>query len=154
MKGDLANKWLTAPMPAKLAEDYPGVSLAGGSSLVIFKRSEHKTEVWKFIEYLSETSVQIDFYKLLSNLPAVKEAWQDSLLADNIYMKAFYEQFKHVVATPKVTEWEQIAYSKVQQYAELAARGVMSVDEALKNLDNDVDLILEKRRWLLGISNE
>jgi multiple sugar transport system substrate-binding protein len=154
MKGNLANKWLTAPLPAKYSEDYPGVSLAGGSSLVIFKRSERKEEVWKFIEFLSETSIQIEFYKLLSNLPAVEEAWNDSSIANNIYMKAFYEQFKHVVATPKIMEWEQIAFSKVQQYAELAARGVMSVNEALKNLDNDVDLILEKRRWLLGISDE
>ncbi len=154
MKGDLADKWLTAPLPAKNADDYPGVSLAGGASLVIFERSKHKKEAWKFIEFLSETNVQIEFYKLLSNLPAVKKAWQDTLLINNIYMKAFYDQFKKVVATPKITEWEQIAYSKVQQYAELAARGVMSVDEALKNLDDDVNVILEKRRWLLGIKDE
>jgi maltose-binding protein MalE len=57
-------------------------------------------------------------------------------------MKAFYEQFNHVVPTPKVTEWEQIAFSKVQQYAEIVVRDQMSVDEALKNLDKDVDKIL------------
>jgi multiple sugar transport system substrate-binding protein len=65
-------------------------------------------------------------------------------------MKAFYEQFNNVVATPKIPEWEQIAFSKVQQYAELAARDAMSIDEALSNLDKDVDVILEKRRWLLN----
>ena len=90
------------------------------------------------------------FCKEGAQLPAVKEAWQDSSIANNIYIKAFYEQFHHVVATPKIPEWEQIAFSKVQQYAELAARGVMSVDEALMNLDKDVDQILEKRRWLVG----
>jgi multiple sugar transport system substrate-binding protein len=141
-------------MPAKRKEDYPGVSVAGGSSLVIFKDSKYKTEVWKFIEYLSEKKTQIEFYKLLYNLPAVKEAWEDSSIANNIYMKAFYEQFHHVVATPKIPEWEQIAFSKVQQYAELAARGAMSVDEALINLDKDVDQILEKRRWLVGGKDE
>jgi multiple sugar transport system substrate-binding protein len=149
MTGDLADKWSTAPMPSKNGEDYPGVSLAGGSSLVIFEKSEHKKEVWKFIEFLSEPSVQIEFYRLLYNLPAVKEAWKDSSIVSNIYMKAFYEQFKHVVATPKVTEWEQIAFNKVQQYAEIAVRDAMSIDDALNNLDNDVDQILEKRRWLL-----
>jgi multiple sugar transport system substrate-binding protein len=150
MTGDLADKWSTAPIPSKTGEDYPGVSLAGGSSLVIFKDSEHKNEAWKFIEFLSQTSTQLEFYRLLFNLPAVKEAWKDSSLANNKYMKAFHEQFKNVVATPKVTEWEQIAFAKVQQYAEIAVRGVMTVDEALKNLDNDVDKILEKRRWLLN----
>jgi multiple sugar transport system substrate-binding protein len=149
MTGKLADKWSTAPLPSKTGEDYPGVSLAGGSSLVIFKNSEHKEETWKFIEFLSEKSTQIEFYKLLYNLPAVKEAWEDSSIENNIYTKAFYEQFNHVVATPKIPEWEQIAFSKVQQYAELAARDAMSIDEALSNLDKDVDLILEKRRWLI-----
>ena len=39
MKDDLADKWMTAPMPGH-ANDYPGVSLAGGSSLVIFNDSK------------------------------------------------------------------------------------------------------------------
>lgn len=150
MTGNLSDKWSTAPLPSKNGENYPGVSLAGGSSLVIFKNSKHKKEVWKFIEYLSEKKTQIEFYKLLYNLPAIKEAWEDSSISNNIYMKAFYEQFNHVVPTPKVTEWEQIAFAKVQQYAEIAVRGQMSVDDALKSLDNDVDKILEKRRWLLS----
>ncbi len=148
MKEDLSDKWMTAPMPG-YAGEYPGASLAGGSSLVIFKDSKYKNEVWKFFEYLSEKSTQIEFYKLLNNLPAVKEAWEDPIFNDDPYMQAFYLQFLNVRATPKIPEWEQIAFSKVQQYAEYAARGVMSVDEALKNLDNDVDRILEKRRWML-----
>jgi multiple sugar transport system substrate-binding protein len=38
---------------------------------------------------------------------------------------------------------------KVQDYAELAARGKLSVEESLAALDRDVDRILEKRRWML-----
>jgi multiple sugar transport system substrate-binding protein len=83
-------------------------------------------------------------------LPAVKDAWLDSSFVNNPYMNAFYEQFHHVIATPKIPEWERIVFSKLQQYAEFAARGAMSTDEALKSLDKDVDDILEKRRWLLG----
>ena len=148
MTGNLSDKWMTAPMPGHSTE-YPGVSLAGGSSLVIFKDSKYKTEVWKFFEYLSEKSTQIEFYKLLNNLPAIKEAWEDPILKNDPYMKGFYLQFMNVRATPKIPEWEQIAFAKVQQYAELAARNVMSVDEALKSLDKDVDRILEKRRWIV-----
>lgn len=153
MTGDLADKWSTAPMPSKTGERYPGVSLAGGSSLVIFKNSKHKDEAWKFIEFLSQTSTQLEFYRLLYNLPAVKDAWKDTSLTNNRYTKAFYEQFDNVVATPKVPEWEQIAFAKVQQYAELVVRGAMTIDDALNNLDKDVDKILEKRRWLLSRSN-
>lgn len=148
MKDDLADKWMTAALPGP--NSYPGVSLAGGSSLVMFKESEHKKEVWKWFEYLSEPETQIKLYKLLNDLPSVKEAWNDTSLTNNKYMKAFYIQFQNVVATPKITEWEQIAFSKIQQYAEVASRGAMTVDEALNALDNDVNKILEKRRWMLA----
>jgi|SRR5690554_44323 len=148
MKDDLADEWMTAPLPGYEGK-YPGVSLAGGSSLVIFKDSEHKEEVWKFFEYLSLPETQIEFYKLINNLPAVKEAWEDSVLKNDPYLEAFRIQLDNVVPTPKVPEWEQIVFSKIQQYAELAARNVLTVDEALKRLDEDADRILEKRRWLL-----
>lgn len=148
MKGDLSDKWMTAPLPG-YKNEYPGVSLAGGSSLVVFKNSKHKNEVWKFIEYLSESDTQLELYKLLNNLPAVKGAWEDPLLRDDKYMQAFYLQFQNVKATPQIPEWEQIVFSKLQQYAEVAAREVMSIDEALKKLDEDADKILEKRRWLI-----
>ncbi len=150
MKGSLADKWSTAPLPGYQEDEYPGVSLAAGSSLIIFNNSEHKKEAWRLIEFLSQPDIQIEFYRLLNDLPAIKEAWNDPVLKDDPYMKAFYEQFFHVVATPKVPEWEQIAFSKIQQYAELAARNASNVDDALKNLDRDVDRILEKRRWILS----
>lgn len=148
MKGDLADKWMTAPMPG-YSNDYPGISLAGGSSLVIFKNSKYKKEVWKFFEFLSQVQTQIEFYKLLNNLPSVKEAWENPIFKNDPYMQAFYKQFTNVRATPKIPEWEQIAFSKVQQYAELAVRNAMSVEDALENLDKDVNRILEKRRWLV-----
>jgi multiple sugar transport system substrate-binding protein len=149
MSGELGDQWMTAPLPGP-DRDTPGVSLAGGASLVMSHKSKHKREVWRLIEYLSEPSVQLEFYQLVNSLPAVRAAWQDELFRNDPYMQAFFEQFHHLVATPKIPEWEQIAFSKIQQYAELAARGIMTEDEALQALDKDVDNILEKRRWLLG----
>ena len=149
MKGELKDKWGTAPLPSPDSK-YPGVSLAGGSSLVISKKSANKDEAWLFIEYLSRTDVQLEFYRLINDLPAVKKAWKNSTLANDKYMNAFYKQFSNVIPTPKIAEWEQIAFSKIQQYAEYTARGIMTVDESLKNLDYDVDRILEKRRRLLN----
>lgn len=148
MRGDLADKWMTAPLPAP-DKSSEGVSLAGGSSLVIAAQSRQKEAAWKLIEYLSEKETQLRFYQLVDDLPAVKATWQDSVLSDDPYIQAFFIQFQHVVATPKIPEWEQIAFAKIQQYAEIAARGVMTVEQALEALDADVDRILEKRRWLL-----
>ncbi len=142
----LQDKWMTAPMPGPHGSI--GVSIAGGASLAMFKQSKNKTEVWKLIEYLSEPKVQIEFYKLTGDLPARTEAWKDSALAENRYAAAFFEQLKHVVATPKIPEWEQIA-QKVREYAELVSMDAMSVDAATAALDKDVDQMLEKRRWML-----
>ncbi len=144
---ELQDKWMTAPLPG-VDEQTPGVSSAGGSSLVVFKNSTKKNEAWKFIEYLSEVQTQLQMYSIVGDLPAVREAWKDTAFANNQYVQAFYQQLEHVVPTPKIPEWEQIAM-KVQDYAEAAATQHMTTKEALAALDRDVNLILEKRRWIM-----
>ena len=144
---ELQDKWMTAPLPGP--DGNAGVSLAGGSSLVMFATSKHKPEVWKVIEYLSEPGVQMQFYRITGDLPARVESWQDSSLSKNKYAIAFYEQLKNVVATPKIPEWEQIA-QKVREYCELVSMDRMTVEEATAGLDKDVDQMLEKRRWMVS----
>ncbi|MEX2115432.1 MAG: sugar ABC transporter substrate-binding protein [Bacteroidota bacterium] len=144
----LQDQWMTAPLPGP-DENRPGVSLAGGSSLVLFRSSERKAEAWKFVEYLSRVDQQVAFYEITGNLPAVREAWNDTSLANNRYIRAFYDQMEHVVPTPKIPEWEQIAM-KVQQYAEAASMNLLTAEDALEQLDRDVNNILEKRRWMIA----
>jgi len=141
----LQDKWMTAALPGV---DGPGVSLAGGASLSLFRSSAHKKEAWKLMEYLSRPDIQLQFYKLTGDLPARREAWRDSSLAGNRYARAFREQLDRVVPTPPVPEWEQIT-TKVIEHGERAVRGRNSIDDALAGLDRDVDVILEKRRWLM-----
>lgn len=144
MKG----KWMIAPLPSP-DENYPGYSIAGGASLVISRFSEKKTAAWKFIEFMSRPDNQLRFYKIVAALPPNKTVWENKILADNPYLSAFFTQLEKVKPAPKIPEWEQIASAKVQQYAELASTGKVSVEIVLKMLDDDVDNILEKRRWIL-----
>ncbi len=143
---ELQDKWNTAPVPGP---DGPGVSIAGGSSLSMFRASEHKEEAWQLIQFLAEPAQQVRFYALTGDLPAHKAAWNDPVLADDPQARAFWEQLQRVVSTPKVPEWEQIAI-KLQEHAETAIRGRATAEEALAALDRDVDRILEKRRFLLA----
>ena len=145
---ELADAWATAPMPGPDSAT-PGVSLAGGSSLVIFRRSEHKDAAWRIIEFLSAPAQQVRFYALTGDLPARIEAWEDTALAASPHAHAFREQLTRVVPTPKIPEWEQIAM-RVQEQSEFAVRGAVTPDTALVRLDAQVDQILEKRRWLLA----
>jgi multiple sugar transport system substrate-binding protein len=146
MPAELQDKWMTAPLPGP--DSTIGLSLAGGSSLVVFSSSQKKAEVWRVIEYLSDPGVQMEFYRLTGDLPARVEAWQDTMLSGNRYAAAFFEQLKHVVATPKIPEWEQIAQT-VRQMTELISMDRMSVEDGMRELDRSVDIMLEKRRWMM-----
>ena len=140
-------RWGTMPLPGP-TEASSGVSMAGGSSLVLFKRSTHKAAAWRFIEFLSEPAQQLRFYKLTGDLPARREAWRAPEIANDSATHAFAVALERSVPLPQVPEWEEIA-QRVSQYAEQAARGRLSVNVALARLDHDVDGILAKRRWML-----
>jgi multiple sugar transport system substrate-binding protein len=137
--------WATAPLPGP---DGPGVSLAGGASLVLFRGSRNKDAAWRWIQYLSEPAVQVRFYELIGDLPPRRSAWQSPALAGNAHAAAFRSQLDRVVPLPKVPESEQIV-NKVFEQGERAARGQATVEQALRTLDGEVDRLLEKRRWML-----
>lgn len=137
--------WMTAPLPGP---DGPGASTAGGSSLVIFKKSRHKKEAWAFIEYLSRPDTQKRFHAMTGNLPPRRSTWQDPTLANDEYARAYREQLERVKPSPAVPEWERI----VQEMQLAAARHVhdqQPVAQATADLDARVDGFLEKRRWML-----
>lgn len=138
--------WMTAPLPGPVG---PGVSTAGGSSLVIFRSSRHREAAWRLIEYLSEPAVQVRFHELSGNLPPRRTAWRDERLAGDVHAKAFREQLEHVRPTPKIPEWERIA-TEMQTVAEEVVRGRLDVHEASRALDRRVNAMLEKRRWMLA----
>jgi multiple sugar transport system substrate-binding protein len=142
----MQDSWDTAPLPGP---DGPGLSLAGGSSLVLFRGSPHRDAAWRLVEFLSRPEQQVRFSQLSGDLPARREAWADPFLTQNPRTSAFWEQLQRVVATPKIPEWELIT-SRILEYSELAAREAAPPDTALARLDADVNRILEKRRWLLG----
>ena len=142
--------WMTAPLPAPDADPgWPGYSLAGGSSLAVFRASENKDAAWAFAEYLSEPAVQSRFYALSGDLPARREAWDEPSLANDLKARAFRVQLSRVEPMPRVPEWEQIA-QKIAEEMEPAIRGRTPVAAVLAKLDSDVDRILEKRRWILA----
>jgi multiple sugar transport system substrate-binding protein len=143
----LQDRWATAPLPAP-GDGWPGVSLAGGASLVLARASSRKDAAWTVVEYLSETAQQAEFHRLTGDLPARPSAWRAAGLPDAPRARAFWVQLQSVRSTPKIPEWERIA-DEVARWAEAAVRGETTVDEALGTLDRDVDAILEKRRWLL-----
>lgn len=142
--------WTTAPLPGP---DGPGVSLAGGSSLVLFVDSDADSAAWRFVEYLSRPEIQVRFYELTGDLPGRVEAWKAPSLSADPEVQAFRDQLERAAPLPRVPEWERIA-TKVYEYGEAAVRGRLTDEEALAALDRDVDRILAKRRWMLARRDE
>ncbi len=143
---ELQDAWATAPLPGP-DDGSPGVSLAGGASLVVFAGSKHPDAAWELVEYLGAPAQQRRFFELTGNLPAHRAVWADSAFAGDARTQAFAAQLERVVATPKIPEWEQIA-NRVWVAAEQAVRGSHTPAAALEALDRDVDRMLAKRRWL------
>ena len=145
----LQNSWATAPLPGPVG---PGASIAGGASLAIFKRSSVKPAAWKLVEYLNRPSVQLAFYHLTGNLPPRRTTWALPLstgqtLAQDPYAQAFAKQLEQVKPPPAVPEWERIAL-EMQLFAARAIHYKTSVADTTLALDQRVDAILEKRRWM------
>lgn len=137
--------WMTAPMPGP---EGPGASIAGGASLVIFRRSQHKADAWLLLEFLSTPQIQKRFYELTGDLPPRRSTWALPELAANVYARAFREQLERARAQPKVPEWERIV-TGMRLVAERVVRDNLAVEQGAAELDRDVDAMLQKRRWLL-----
>jgi multiple sugar transport system substrate-binding protein len=148
MSPDMEEKWSTAPWPRPPSG--PGSSNAGGSSLVLFKDSPRKEAAWKFVEFLSQPRSQIRFTQCTGNLPPGERAWRESGMLNDKKFLGFYEQLKNVAPAPRAPEWEQIVTGELVKTAETVITGGADMNHALKLLDDKVDRLLEKRRWMLA----
>jgi multiple sugar transport system substrate-binding protein len=143
---ELQNSWMTAPMPGP---DGPGVSNAGGSSLVIFRRSKHQQSAWELLEFLSTPAIQQRFYELTGDLPPRRSSWQSGAIATDPYTQAFRVQLERLRTFPQVPEWEQIM-QEMRIMAERVVHGQQDVDTEVTAFDAQVDAMLAKRRWMLA----
>ena len=140
--------WATAPLPGP---DGPGVSIAGGSSLVIFKRSPHKDAAWRLIEYLSEPATMQRFHALTGDLPPRRSAWRDAGARRPMRRRRRSRSSSSACApAPQIPEWERI-FQEMQLAAERVVQRAPELAEArAAQLDAWVDALLEKRRWMLA----
>lgn len=144
----IQEQWATAPLP-RPASSEQSVSQAGGCGLVLFRRSQQKEASWRLIEFLSKPENQVRFYERTGNLPPRESSWAVGRLADDPRVAAFHTQLQHAVPLPRVPEWEQVT-TKIIEAGQAVIAGRKTIDQALVELDEKVDRLLDKRRWLLA----
>jgi multiple sugar transport system substrate-binding protein len=137
--------WATAPLPGPTG---PGAGIAGGSSLIVFNRSERQDAAWRLIEFLSRPDIQLRFFELTGDLPPRRSVWRAPLLSEDRYATAFREQLERAKSPPAVPEWERIG-QQLRTVAERAVAGQITPAQFRRTLNEDTDRILARRRWIL-----
>ena len=140
--------WSTAPLPAPDGTPYPGVSLSGGSSLVLSKSSKKKEAAQKLIAFLSRPDIQARFYLLSGDLPARRSAWKQPKLVADREIAAFRTQLDRTFALPRLAEAENMVIS-IAEIGQLTVRGQYTPREGALAIDAKIERMLEKRRWVL-----
>ncbi|MFE2938116.1 sugar ABC transporter substrate-binding protein [Streptomyces sp. NPDC059255] len=130
----IAGKWAVANVPA----DAASVSMAGGSSLVISKDSEHKAAATRFITHLTDTKGQADWYERTKDLPANTAAWTSGDLAGDANLQVFKKQMDTAKASPSLAEWTEIT-DKVDQAIAKVTQGKASPEDALRTAQSQIE---------------
>jgi len=136
---EVKGKWSVALMPKKVKR----TSFVGGCNWVIFKNSKNKDLAWKFIEFMTRPENQIEWYRLVSNLPAVVEAWNFPELANDPMMKVFRAQLEDAMSPPNVPQWEEIATAISRRVEEVIFKK-RTPQEAANMLKKDIEKIVRK----------
>jgi len=135
----ITGKWMVSVMPKKKTR----TSFVGGSNWIIFKDAKNKKEAWSFIEFMTRTENQLEWYKILRSLPAVKEVWENPELANDPMTRVFREQLEDAKSTPIVPEWDKIETALGRRVEEVCL-GNRDVKEGVELLYKDLQKILRK----------
>jgi multiple sugar transport system substrate-binding protein len=102
---DFVDSYTVARMPQQVSS----TSFVGGSDLAVFENTDNRDAAWKFIAWLSQPEVQVRWYEIVNDLPAVVSAWDDPALASDPLVATFGEQLQDARSTPAIPTWEQVA---------------------------------------------
>lgn len=136
---EIRGKWDVATLPLKKT----GTSFVGGSSFCIFKDSGNKELAWKFIEFMSKPDIQIEWYKLTSDLPTRLEAWEDDYFNDKKKVKVFGKQLFNTNSPPRIQKWEEIE-GVINLQMEKVVHDMVTAEEALSVMEDKIKRVLDK----------
>jgi multiple sugar transport system substrate-binding protein len=122
----------TAPLPAGPSGS---VSFSAGGTWGVLANSGNADSAWKLIRYLAQPSTQVAQYKAYSSMPAVISAWQDSAIAGQPLLDAFFTQLKNTRAFPQVSTWQQVA-TRLGAEIETVAKGTQSAGAAAASIQS------------------
>lgn len=115
----LNGKWNVAPLP----KDKTGTSLFGGSNMGIWSKSQHVQADLKLLNYLSQTSSQLAWFKDANELPSTKAALADPTLNSDPMVKVYVAQLNDAKLLPLVPNWAKINQDALDALNKIALQG-------------------------------
>ncbi|MEL4505582.1 sugar ABC transporter substrate-binding protein [Luteococcus sp. H138] len=115
-------------------------SFVGGANLGVFKNTKNRDAAWKLVQFLTEKETQLKWYKSSTDLPSVKDAWEDPSLKSDEKLSVFGEQLKTAYAPPSIGTWEQVA-GKMDAQVEKVCKSGLAPAEALKTAQTEATSI-------------
>ncbi len=137
----IAGKWSVGLLPGNKSH----TSFVGGSNWVIFRASRNKEAAWKFVEFMSRSENQLEWYRIVSSLPAVMETWDEPELAEEPIMSIFGAQLLDARAAPNIPQWGQIEQA-ISRRVEEAIFQTKTPEAAAQDLLNDIQRVLRRQR--------
>ncbi|MEA9987117.1 extracellular solute-binding protein [Subtercola sp. RTI3] len=101
---DLAGKWSAVPLPGADAK----TSLLAGSNLGVFAKTANKDGALQLLNYLSDPTTQVSWYKSDGDLPTVKTALADQTLASDPLFAVYAKQLTDAKLLPLVPNWDGV----------------------------------------------
>jgi multiple sugar transport system substrate-binding protein len=114
----------------QMPKNKTATSFVGGSNFVVFKNGKNKDSAWKLVKYLSDAKTQAEWFKLSTDLPAVKSAWDDPSISSDPLLPVFGKQLDDAKAPPAVVNWEQVATAFDTEVEKMAKAGQSPADTA------------------------
>lgn len=99
-------------------------SFIGGANLGVFTASKNRDAAWKLVQYLTDPAVQVEWFKIVAALPAVKSSWDDASVSGDEKLAVFGKQLETAFAPPSIPTWEQIAGKFDAQVEQVCKQGL------------------------------
>jgi multiple sugar transport system substrate-binding protein len=119
-----------------------GVSFAGGEYLVISKKSQHKNEALRLINFLINPDNALRLCKSIgSGFPAAKVAEEGLYDRGDPHLKVFYQQLRNSRPSPVHPKWVYIE-EVIERELERAMYGKATPSESLKTAEKEIEEIV------------
>jgi len=137
---DFANRGISEEMNRIGIAPLPGPPFIGGTVLSIWQHTVHSgrlDDALRFVEFMTQPEMQIEFSPFLGLLPTRKEAWEMPSVVNTPYYEVINQALSDGRALPSVPLWGMVE-EKLRNSFEMVWRNLLT------NPDADVDTAIEQ----------